>query len=260
MNLPDYLRCVEIKELLLKMGIHSIPDLKPVVFEREVSSTKTVEIQNPQLAFAEKLKLEAVALDQVDVAIGKDGIIEVNGIKACAYIKKQKQGVNRYNKTSTYRYHLCKCQTIEGMIASGRKDRYVSTTRSDGTFPVIDQSVYPACEIEVTLELCKNCKILLESKGMMPKPYSLKVFFDRFQPEIPSKIRKTEQVIVKEPYAPNHREIADRYKEQANFICQICGVDGSSKRFCIHLHHKDGDGNNNNNSNLSVLCTDCHSK
>lgn len=260
MKLPDYLSCIEVKELLLKMGIHKIPELNPIIFERSTSKVKTIEVVNPQVAFADRLKFEAVTLDQVMVSIGQDGIIEVNGLKACAYIKKQKQGIDRYNKTSTYKYHLCNCHTIEQMISSGRKDRYVSTTRCDGFFPVIDQSTYPARQVEIRLELCKNCEVILKNKRMFPFPYSLSAFFKKFQPEIPASIKKTEQVIVKEPYAPNHDEIAQRYKEQANYTCQICGVDGVSKRNCIHLHHKDGDGQNNNSSNLSILCTDCHSR
>jgi len=260
MKLPDYLKCVEVKDLLIKMGIQAIPKLEPVTFVREVTKTRIVEVENPQLSFGKRLELEAVPLAQASVVIGNDGIIEVNGIKACAYIKKQRQGIDHYNKTSTYRYHLCNCQTIERMIAGGRKDRYVSTTRSDGWFPVIDQSGYRAREVKIKLELCMNCRAILANKRMLPNPYSLKSFFDRYQPEIPRTIKKTEQVITQEKYAPNHEDVARRFKEQVKHVCQSCGVDCATDRQCLHLHHKDGDGQNNNASNLSVLCADCHAK
>jgi len=260
MKLPDYLKCVEIKELLLQMGVEKIPELKPIKFVREIVKTRTVEVANPQLSFGKKLELGAIPLSQAKVTIGKDGTIEVNGLKACAYIKEQRKGVNLYSKTSEYRYHLCNCHTIEQMIAGGRLSRYVSTTRSDGLFPVIDQSGYRVREADLKLELCMNCRLILESKGMLPKPYSLKKFFKRYQPEIPKTILKTEQVTAKETYSPDHKEIARRYKEAEGYKCQLCHVDCNTQKNCLHLHHKDGNGQNNHRSNLRVLCTDCHSK
>ncbi|QJB56563.1 HNH endonuclease signature motif containing protein [Pseudodesulfovibrio sp. zrk46] len=260
MKLPDYLKCVEVKELLLKMGIEKIPELKPVEFIREIVKVQKVEVENPQLSFGKRLELEAVPLNQAQVTIGKDGTIEVNGLKACAYIKKQRQGIDHYRKTSEYRFHLCNCHTIEQMISGGRLSRYVSTTRSDGVFPVIDQSGYKVRELELKLELCTNCKRILADRGMLPSPFSLKEFFKRFQPEIPKTILKTEQVITSEAYSPDHQEVATRYKEAEKYKCQICRVDCSSSKGCLHLHHVDGNGQNNHHSNLRVLCADCHSK
>ena len=260
MNLPDYFKCVEIKALLVQMGVENVTPLEPIDFVREVKTVKTVEVPNNQIQFAERLNMTAVPLDQTNVSIAKDGTIEVNGMKACAYIKKQRKGIDLSKKESKYRYHLCNCQTIQSMIASGRKSRYVSTTRSDGLFPVIDQSGYRAKERVLKLELCMNCKAILESKNMLPRPFSLKTFFTKYQPDIPKTILRTEQVITQEQYAPNHQEIAERYKQQANYACQLCGVSCKEERPCLHLHHKDGEGQNNNASNLLVLCADCHSK
>lgn len=260
MKLPDYLKCVEVQELLIKMGITKIPTVEPIDFVHEVTKTETVEIDNPQIAFGQKLELESVPLHQTTVEIGADGTIEVNGLKACAYIKKQRRGIDSFRKTTSYRYHLCNCQTIEQMIAGGRLSRYVSTTRSDGYFPVIDQSGYRPREVELKLELCKNCRDILRARRMLPTPYSLKDFFRKYQPDIPKRIKKTEQVIVQERYSPGHDEVAKRYKEQQGYVCQICHVDCSTEKECLHLHHRDGDGQNNHDSNLHVLCADCHSK
>ncbi|WP_319584185.1 HNH endonuclease signature motif containing protein [uncultured Pseudodesulfovibrio sp.] len=261
MKLPDYLKCVEIQELLIKMGVKEIPELKPATFTREVVETRVVEVENDlQLNFGRRLERESVPMSEADsVKVGADGTIEVNGIKACAYIKKQRRGIDHRRKTSiSYRYHLCNCKTIDEKIARGHLYKYVSTTRSDGIFPVIDLSGDRAREIELRLELCSNCRELLLQRGMLTTPYSLKEFFRRFQPEIPKTIRKTEQVVVEEMYAPDHDEIAKRYKEQVGYVCQLCSVDCSSHKQCLHLHHKDGNGQNNLAANLHVLCTDCH--
>jgi len=193
--------------------------------------------------------------------VGKDGTIEVNGIKACAYIKKQRRGIDYRRMTSTsYRYHLCNCKTIDEKIAKGHLYKYVSTTRSDEIFPVIDQSGERAKEIELKLELCSFCRDLLQQRGMLPIPYSLQNFFNRFQPDIPKTIRKTEQVIVEEMYAPNHDELAKKYKGQVHYVCQSCGVDCNTQKQCLHLHHKDENGQNNLAANLEVLCVDCHTQ
>lgn len=261
MKLPDFLKCVEVKDLLVKMGVTEIPELKPVEFIRSVTKTKTVEVENPQISFGKKLKLQAVPLTEGTVTIGSDGTIEVNGIKACAYIKKQRKGIDHRNRASiSYRYHLCNCHTIERMMAKGHLYKYVSTTRDDGIFPVIDQSGDRAREIELKLELCMHCREILKQQRMLPNPYSLKEFFNRFQPDIPTTIRKTEQVVVEEKYAPNHDEVAKKFKEQVGYSCQFCGVNCSSEKQCLHLHHKDGNGQNNLAANLSVLCTSCHTR
>jgi hypothetical protein len=242
------------------MGVKSIPVLKTVEFVREVTETVTVDVPNKQLEFAKELGRTSVPLSSVDIAIAGDGTIEVNGIKACAYIKKQSNGIDRRSKESSYRYHLCNCKTIQSMIASGRKSRYVSTTRADGLFPVIDQSGLRAKERLLKLELCMNCKVLLESRNMLPNPFTLRAFFEKYQPEIPKALKRTEQVVKQERYAPNHQEIAERYKKQVKFICQLCGVNCKTEKCCLHLHHKDGDGQNNNASNLQILCADCHAR
>lgn len=261
MKLPDYQKCVELKKLMVDMGIQSIPELKQAEFIREVVKTQTVVVENPTLSFSDKLKSTSIRLSDEKITIASDETIEINGLKACAYIKEQRgKSVDHKRKTSSYRYHLCNCHTIQTMIADGKKNRYVSTTRSDGLFPVINQSSYSATTAIVKLELCQNCKKILLTNGMLPRPYSLKAFFTKYQPEIPKHIRKTEQVVAQEQYAPNQSEVATAYKKNENYVCQLCNVDCSAEKHCLHLHHKDGDGRNNAPYNLMVLCADCHSR
>lgn len=244
------------------MGIQTIPEIKPVSLTYQSKNFREVEVENPVIQFGKRLEAGAISLDSEDVriTIAKDDTIEINGLKACAYIKKQSYGVNLYRKTSTYRYHLCNCATIQSMIADGRLSRYVSTTRSDGLFPVIVQSPPRAKEHILELELCKNCREMLAARGMLPNHYSLEKFFNAYQPDIPKTIRRTEQVITKEKYAPDHPEVARRYKERENYRCQMCSVNCQDAQHCLHLHHIDGDGQNNNRSNLRVFCADCHAR
>lgn len=261
MKLPDYQKCVELKKLMVEMGVQRIPILKQATFVREVTKTQIIEVPNPTVSFSNKLETSSVRLTNESITIASDETIEINGLKACAYIKEQRNGaVDHSRNISKYRYHLCNCNTIQQMISNGRKDRYVSTTRCDGLFPVVDQSSYSAQTAIVKMELCQNCKKILENNKMLPTPYSLRAFFDKYQPEIPKNIRKTEQVIAQEQYAPNQADIAKKYKESVQYICQFCGVDCKTEKQCLHLHHRDGNGRNNAPYNLAVLCTDCHSK
>lgn len=260
MKLPDFHRCVELKQLLVNMGVSAVSELKIPQFSKTVLKVSENIVPNPQVSFAQKLKMSSVSLNTIPFEIASDGTIEVHGLKACAYIKKQKQDVQADQGYSSYKYHLCNCSTIQYMVSSGKKDRYVSTTRDDGYFPVIDQSssYLPAREHILKMELCANCIAKLKENGMYFTPFSLKKFFEKYQPDIPENIKQTEQVYVEEKYAPNHKEVADAFKLQTKYCCQICKVDCSAEHSCLHLHHKNGEGTDNRSSNLMVLCTDCH--
>jgi len=49
--------------------------------------------------------------------------------------------------------------------------------------------------------------------------------------------------------------------EKANFKCEQCGFSGinpSSHRTVLEIHHIDGNYRNNRPDNLKVLCPNCH--
>ena len=258
-KLPDFSTCIDVKYLLQKMGITEIGELPAVEFVRtRIETRETVVPNTEQLKFAKEIKLKAVSLTHKSFAIANDETLELNGIKCCIYIKNQSQGVNAYARTSTYKFHLCNCKTIQDMTLKGRKDRYVATSRDDGIFPVNAQSYYGAREVLVHLELCKHCQDILIRNGMYHDPFSLKEFYRKYQPNIQNTFKRTEQVPVTEKYAPDHDEIAVRYKESVHYHCQSCGVDCSKNRGCLHLHHVNGEGTDNKRSNLRILCVACH--
>lgn len=264
-KLPDFTKCVQFQNLFLKMGIREIK-LSPLPenrFIRTIREIRTVTVPNTeQIKFRERIKTSAVEIDPKQIHVDpKTGLLEVNGVKCCIYIKNQnKPYYNIPEKTSTYKFHLCECNIIQNMIAQGKKEKYVATSREDGYFPVNAQGESPAREVLLRLELCKSCIEKLKQKDMYKEPFSLEEFFSKYKSELKRTYTREEIVICQERYSPNHKEIADAYKEQVHYCCQICGVDCSSARTCLHFHHKDGNGQNNSPDNVIVLCAFCHSE
>lgn len=256
-KLPNFSSCVEVKHLFQKMGITEIAELPEVEFVKTHIETREIIVPNTeQLQFAQEIKLKAISLAHENFTVAVDDTLEVNGLKCCIYIKNQNQGVNPYSCTSTYRFHLCNCKTIQDMVLKGRKDRYVATSREDGVFPVNAQNYYK--EILIPLTLCKNCKDILINNGMYQEPFSLKSFYKEYQPDIPKTFKREEQVPITKKYAPNHTELANKYKEAVHYKCQGCGVDCSHHHSCLHMHHINGEGTDNKRSNLKILCVVCH--
>lgn len=261
MKLPDFFKCVELNNLMVEIGAKEIPELKPVKFVRTVTKTEYVEVDNPAISMLEDLKTRVLPINRSSFSIDSDGLIQDSkGNKHCLYIMKQSRGIDSWAKTTTYKYHLTTCQTIKNMTSSGHFHRYVGTARDDGYFQVIDQSGYRAKEIIIKMELCSHCKSILKKENKLPLPFSLKSYYSKYQPKVPKTVRKAEHVKITEKYAPNHDEVAKKYKEQISYVCQSCGVDCTESPHCLHLHHKNGDGQNNSAANLMVLCVSCHSK
>lgn len=258
-KLPDFFERADVKLLFQEMGITEIAELPVVEFVKtRVEIRETIIPNTKQLQFAEKIKLKDVPLAHETFTVANDETLEVNGVKCCIYIKNQSWGVDFSCETSTYRFHLCNCKKIQEMVSNGRKERYVATSRDDGEFPVNVQSHGKAIEKNMCLELCKLCKNILVQKNMYGEPFSLKSFYEKYQPEIPRTFKRTEHVPLTEKYAPDHTELAHKYKESVNYVCQICGVDCSQHPSYLHMHHRNGEGTDNRRINLNILCVVCH--
>lgn len=259
-KLPNFSQCVQVRQLLVAMGIYNVHPLPIVKFEKTTYLSKDIYEANPEsLEFKNDTYNTSKNIENELIQFDTSNIISIKGIKCSIYIKKQKQGYNLANNSSEYRYHLCNCKTIQEMIAKGRKNRYVATSRDDGLFEVnIQEFLSKAKNILLTLELCHNCREILKHNQKYPTPFSLKEFFFRYQSEIPQIFKRTEQIPVTEAYDPNQSEISKKYKEAVSYRCQLCSVDCACNVSLLHLHHKDGDGANNKRENLVVLCVDCH--
>lgn len=163
-------------------------------------------------------------------------------------------------KVSDYKFHLCNCQTLQEMVSGGRKKRYVITSRADGRFPTNPQGANVKQPVLMRLDLCEHCIRILRAKGMYFEAFTLEEFYKRYQQDIPYDFQREEQVVISEKYAPDHAEVARRYKEAVHYKCQICTVDCSGYHNVLHLHHKNGVGSDNKRDNLAVLCVMCHAE
>ena len=59
-------------------------------------------------------------------------------------------------------------------------------------------------------------------------------------------------------YTPDWSIISANYRKGQNYICENCGVDLSSERRLLHVHHKNRDKGDNRKKNLVALCATCH--
>ena len=164
-KLPDLSACVEVQQLLFSMGVMQLKELPVVKFTRRVERKVTVTVKNTkQLEYAHKLHIGDIPLGKGEEFRDNNGLIEINGLKACVYIKDQREQYLHKFGESNYRFHLCWCHTIEEMVKEGRKSRYVATTRNDGLFSVNIQKMYGHEEKTIPLKLCQHCKKILIDK------------------------------------------------------------------------------------------------
>ena len=93
------------------------------------------------------------------------------------------------------KFHVSRCQTLEGMSASNRFYKYNVTTNQSGVFEVFGQE-------KVRLNVCKNCLRLLNYEGYrylnydkrdeLVHNFNIRSFFQAYQHKIldPRKARK----------------------------------------------------------------------
>lgn len=261
MKLPDYTRCTEINQLLVAMGITKIPSLPVVKFQREILHRIEKEfIDKDDINIGKRLLASAIPVNKQDITKSPGDLLEYKGRKVVAYIRDQKASVDFNNKSSSYRYHLCNCRTLQVMKSYGREFRYLATQRKDGLFEVHDLTGYDIQKGEVRLELCKNCIELLVDKRKYFSPFSLHKYFEKYDSYTPKAIKKIEHVKEIQTYQPEQEDYSREYRKVCNYRCQICDVDLNQYHNFLHLHHKDGNPANNERHNLHVLCVDCHSK
>ncbi len=205
------------------------------------------------------LKRAAIPVNIEDITLLPDAPLELNGRKVCAYIRDQRARVDFYNKTSSYKYHLCNCSTLQGMKNIGREHRFLTTQRSDGFFEVHDLTVTPYRKGTARMELCKNCIEIMKKKRIYFTPFSLSKYFEKYDSHVPKTIRRKEEVREVQTYTPDQNDLSREYRKACNYRCQSCSVDCKEDIGLLHLHHRNGDPSNNDPKNLNVLCVDCHS-
>jgi len=261
MKFPDYKNCVEINQLMVAMGVSSIPELPVVRFKREIVNRFEREYMDPEdIKIDEKLVDSAIPVNKFDIAQKPGELLEYKGRKVVVYIRDQKAAVDFYQHRSNYRYHLCNCSTLQSMKDIGREHRYLATQRKDGMFEVHDLTVGYVRKGVVQMDLCWNCVEALREKGKYFHPFNLERYFEENDSYTPKTIKKIEEVRTIETYSPNQRDYSREYRKACLYKCQICSVDCSKLTSLLHLHHVDGNPANNKRHNLQILCVDCHSK
>ncbi|QTA81077.1 HNH nuclease domain-containing protein [Desulfonema limicola] len=261
MKLSDYRQCVEINQLLVGMGISEISALPEVRFETEV--TKRFErkyLDKQDVEISEKLSKSAIPVNKSEISVSSGIFLEYKGRKVSAYIRDQKSSIDFYRKQSSYKYHLCNCETLQTMKDIGREHRYLVTQRTDGFFEVHDLTVEPVRKGDVRMELCKNCLKLMDERKIYFTPFNLKQYFQKYDSYTPKTIRKIEEVREIETYSPKQNDYSREYRKACKYKCQICFVNCDMNQNLLHLHHVDANPSNNERHNLKILCVDCHSK
>lgn len=261
MKLHDYTKCVEINQLMVAMGVKTIPALPVVKFEREI--IHRVEKEYPDqhdIEIGRRLVDSAIPVSRFEIAENPGDLLEYKGRKVVVYIRDQKTAVNFYQNRSDYRYHLCNCSTLQSMKEIGREHRYLATQRNDGMFEVHDLTVDPVQKGIARMDLCKNCIEILLQKGKYSSPFKLKEYFDKNDSYTPRTIKRIEEVRSTQTYSPNQEECSREYRKACHHKCQCCSVDCSQFTGLLHMHHADGNPANNQRQNLLILCVDCHSK
>ena len=243
------------------MGALVIPELPVVRFERTTYSSRVwEEVDQKDAELIGVLRNSSKPVSRGELEIDANGLLTLEGRKVVAYIRDQRQGVNAYAQTSSYRFHVCDCNTMQRMRYVGRERRYLATQRRDEWFEVHDLSGYRPRKVLVRLQLCKHCLEELRARGVCRSSFSLREFFERYDSTVPRTVRREETVSVIQTYTPDQADLSREYRKAVNFKCQRCSVSCSDEHDLLNLHHRDGDPSNNEHANLRVFCVECHSQ
>ena len=172
------------------------------------------------------------------------------------------------------RFHIADCTTLDSMRNAGRFDRYVTTNDQTGRFRVQPKDPDTHAwgeEMEASLAPCMNClKQLdydafanlsgLEKKAAVAN-FDIRGFFDTCRPTFRCLPIYTANNFPQGTYAADWADISGKVRQRAGWTCSKpqCGVNLSSNRKLLHVHHVDGNRGNNRPSNMRVLCCLCHS-
>lgn len=201
-----------------------------------------------------------------DLEEGIDGTIKYEGRNILIYIRDQ------YSYKSEYKFHVAWCKTLEDMRNNGKMNRYVMSTRKDGTFLVnmLEKSTQEIIEEDrvVELKVCKNCLSKLNYKGYVANwkektniynSFDISEFLEKYDTKFKQTPKYTDTTAPINQYPKDWPKISMRYRAYKNWICEKCGKDFSQNKGELDAHHIDGNKFNVNYSNLQALCKECHS-
>lgn len=95
MRLPDYTKCVEINQLLVAMGVKTIPTLPVVRFEKEIIKRFEREyFDHEDVKIGEQLIDSAIPVYKSDLTQRPGELLEYKGRKVVAYIRDQRATID----------------------------------------------------------------------------------------------------------------------------------------------------------------------
>ena len=252
----------ELKALVKKMGA------KPVNWDSEAQKA-------PPPDFAKRLE-EGIDLKKLDdVVPAENGLLTYKDEQVLLYIKDHGH-MDRdkllNSPKDARRFHVADCVTLDDMRQKKKFDRYVVTTRKDGSFEVdyFDDVQKKTVSIESKLRACMNCLKMINYQEYEKAPkkqqrkiwnaFDLREFFKIYATFFRNRPPYTDKTFPSGIYEPDWPEISKKYRDAADWKCQNtqCGVDLSAHKRLLDVHHISGNKRDNYSGNLKVLCKECH--
>lgn len=260
MKLPNFCLLEPMNELKSRMGI-----------PRDVYGSINISVPSGELTQRELERIVSIGIDipVKSLKVLDDGTLAYKDTRVILYIRDVAHyGGNTYDP----KYHLVNCATLQEMRRSNKFERYVVSTRLDGYFLINLIKGNEARPKNAKLLVCQNCLSILNFSGFnygwsktrktqFVSVFSIKEFFEKYPMSLHGKLPKYNSITAPENvYTKNFDDISKRLRDENNWTCQECGINLSSSKRYLHVHHVDGQKSNNERSNLRVLCIGCHSK
>lgn len=208
-----------------------------------------------------------VTIDDLDTT---EGVFTYHGRQIVIYIKDHGllQDVVSDPKAGN-KVHMRDCRTIDNMKRKNRYNRYVATTRNDGSFLV---DLGHGNDTDAKLLPCQNCLSDINYQGFRGQSYAGKQrilaefdfeeMFEDYSVLFSRTPKYTDRTALPATYTKEWSSRSHSLRSRANWVCQECKVDCSPRelRKWLHVHHIDGVKSNNAVRNLKVLCVECHAR
>lgn len=205
------------------------------------------------------------------------GLLSFDGYQVVLHIRdvqKDRQTLE-VDRNERPKYHVCECRTLERMRVQDRFDRYVMSSRTDGSFLIEGIDRWSRShELELELDVCMNCLEKLDFEGFKKQGanwqnkrqirdfFNLEVFFESSRTHFRQLPRYSDENAPPSGYTEDWTEVSRDYRVLRRWCCEKCGVDLSDRanRGLLHVHHIKGIKSDNDRANLKALCLYCHQR